>query len=202
MIVTVLYYIREFLKYLFELPDFYIECVSINYNADDIVELKEIEKIPYVWTSQSYYWNSNSSMVYHWDITSRVRTEGIDYLNNIISNIPSNVHDIVYTIKYTYNSKSYKYISTDETPISWPYKRGNIRCISPILSVWGIDKFGNEVKEITKHVRKAGGPKGDFHGQDVKIMDIMKYDYKRIKVKYLLTEKIFDENDSVFNIIN
>ena len=202
MFITICYYIRKFMKYLCELPDNYIERVSVDYRADVIIEYDEIDKIPNEWKSQTLYWNSDSESPYHWDITPQVKKNGVNYLNDIISNVPENVKDLVYTIKYNYNNKSYKYTSRDLRGITWPHKASGMKFIQPIMSAWALDEFGKEVKDITKHIKKASGPRGDFHDQDVKIMDIMKYDYKNIVIKYIMSQKTFSENDSVLKIIN
>ncbi len=201
MLITLCYYWSELMKYLFELPDFYIERVTLDYYANVMLELDKIEKITGDWNSQSYYWNSDADTPYHWDITPYVKKCGIPVLDNIISNIPENVHNLVYTVKYSHGNKSYKYISREST-VTWPFPDTAMKFIPPFMSVWGLDEFGNEVKEITKHFKKAAGHRGDFHGQDVKVMDIMKYNYNKIRVKYILSSKDLSEDDSVLDIIN
>ena len=171
------------MKYFCELPDYYIERVSMDYYADVMVEMDEIEKLPDSWKSQSYYWNSDSDTPYHWDITPDIRKGGVEILEEILEQIPNNVSGLVYTIKYSYGNKSYKFISRD-TKITWPCKRKEIKFTMPFISVWALDEYDNEVKEITKHFKKAAGPKGDFHNQDVKVMDVMKYDYQKIRFRW------------------
>jgi len=112
------------------------------------------------------------------------------------------VSGLVYTVKYSYGNKSYKFISRNTENISWPYKPSGFRFTMPFISVWALDEFGNEVKEITKHFKKAAGPKGDFHNQDVEIKDVMKYDYQKIRVKYIMSSKVLTEDDSVLAITN
>ena len=201
MFITLCYYWRQIMKYFCELPDYYIERVSMDYYADVMVEMDEIEKLPDSWKSQSYYWNSDSDTPYHWDITPDIRKGGVEILEEILEQIPNNVSGLVYTIKYSYGNKSYKFISRD-TKITWPCKRKEIKFTMPFISVWALDEYDNEVKEITKHFKKAAGPKGDFHNQDVKVMDVMKYDYQKIRVKFIMSSKVLSEDDSVFGIIN
>lgn len=202
MIETILYYVRQVIKFFCELSDHYIERVSLDYHADVMVEMGEIEKLPDAWKSQSYYWNSDADTPYHWDITPDVKKCGIDALGDIISQLPDNVDNLVYTIKYSYGNRSYKYISRGLGGLTWPRKSSGMKFIVPFMSVWGLDEFGNEVKEITKHFKKAAGPKGDFHGQDVKVMDVMKYDYQKVRVKYIMSSKDLREGESVLEIVS
>ena len=202
MLITLCYYLRQFMKYFCELPDYYIERVSMDYYADVMVEMDEIEKLPDSWKSQSYYWNSDTYTPYHWDITPDVRKRGIEPLEEILAQIPDNVSGLVYTIKYSYGNKSYKFISRNTEHIAWPHKPKEFKFTMPFISVWALDEFGNEVKEITKHFKKAAGPRGDFHNQDVKVMDVMKYDYQKVRVKFIMSSKVLSEEDSVLAITN
>lgn len=200
-VATLCYYLNRVLKFFCELPDYYVHNVSIDYDASVLLGLDEVENISDAWKDQSYYWNDDSNpFSYHWDITRDfLKTRG-DIMPSILGTIPSNVKNVVYRIKYSYNGRKYKYISSSKD-FQWPPIPGKIKFVQPIMSVWAVDMFGKKVKEITKHIKKAAGPKGDFHGQDVKIMDIMKYDYSDIIVKYIMSSKKFNENDSVLSLI-
>ena len=202
MFITLCYYLRQFMKYFYELPDYYIERVSMDYYANVLDDMDEVDKITNSWKSQSYYWDDYSDTPYHWDITPDIRKNGIETLKEILAQIPNNVSGLVYTIKYTYGNKSYKFISRNTESLVWPPNRSGFKFITPFLSVWALDDFGNEVKEITKHFKKAAGPKGDFHNQDVKVMDIMKYDYAKVRVKYIMSSKVLTEDDSVLSMLN
>ena len=202
MCVTLCYYVRMLMKRMFELPDYYIERVYLDYCADVMVEMDEIECLPDSWKSQSYYWNSDSDTPYHWDITRDIKKQNLNPLREILADVPDNVHDLVYTIKYSYGNRSYKFISRSTEEFSWPPKSKEFKFTMPFISVWCLDEFDNEVKEITKHFKKAAGPRGDFHNQDVKIMDVMKYDYQKIRVKYITSSKTLNDDDSVLSLTN
>lgn len=201
LVATLCYYLNRVLKFFCELPDYYIYNVSMDYNASVLLSMDEVENISDAWKDQSYYWNDDSNIIpYHWDITRQCTSTNGGALRDILNSIPENVSNLVYTVKYSYNGKTYKYVSYSKE-FHWPPPQCRMKFVQPITSVWGLDMYDKEVKEITKHFKKAAGPKGDFHGQDVKIMDIMKYDYSNINVKYIITSKKFNENDSVLSLI-
>ena len=52
------------------------------------------------------------------------------------------------------------------------------------MSVTLLDHNNKPVRDITSKVKKYAGPKSDFHGEDVPIRDMLRYDHIDLKEKY------------------
>ena len=49
---------------------------------------------------------------------------------------------------------------------------------------YALDYNNKPVRDITSKVRKYAGPKSDFHGEDVPIRDMLRYDHVDLKERY------------------
>lgn len=197
-IVDIIHWVRGVWKYMFEYPNYHVSGVYVNYTADMIMEQEEIENISGIWRDESYTWVGVNGR-YFWDVTNDFKKTDGDNIPVIIMSAPPNVRDIVYTVKYCYNNKIYKYVSGSSTFI-WPPVDNSMSFKMPILEAWCLNDDGKRVRNATKKLKKASGPVGNFHNQDVKIMDIVDYDYPKLEVKTLLNTTILDETDSVLKI--
>ena len=197
-LVDILHWARSFCKYMFEFPNYYVSSVYINYTADMIVEQDEIEGLSDIWKSESKTWVGLDGR-YFWDVTKEFnKSQGV-VIHDVLLFAPPNVKDIVYTIKYSYNNRTYKYVSNSDV-FYWPPRVGPMSFKMPILEAWCLDEDGNQIRNATKKLKKAAGPVGNFHNQDVKVMDVVDYDYPQLEVTTLLGSKILHESDSVLKI--
>ncbi len=193
-LINIIYWFKR----IFEISDYYVNMVYINYTADMIMEHDEIENISELWKDESYSW-TDLKCRYHWDITQKFHESKGNILSDLLLSLPRNVRDVVYTVKYYYNNKIYKYVSNSDI-FCWPPKHESISFNFPIMEAWCLTEDGKKIRNVTSKIKKAAGPSGNFHNQDVKIMDIVDYDYPKVEVTTLLKTKIIDENDSVLEI--
>ena len=199
MYLTIAHWCRSVYKYLLEVPDYYVSSVHVTYVADMIMEQNEIEVISDIWKSESYDWTDINGC-YFWDITKEFNNSKGEFIHKMMDSIPPNVSNVVYTIKYYYGNKKYKYVSKSETLV-WPPSRGDAMSFKmPIIEAWCLDQNGKRIRNATLKLKKAAGPKGNFHNQDVRVMDVIDYDYPKLEVSTLLETKILNEKDSVLDI--
>lgn len=197
-LVDVLHWARGFCKYLFECSNYYVSSVYVTYTADILLEQCEIEELSDIWVDESYTWVDNGGR-YFWDITKEFRSSGGTSISDVMLSVPPNVKDVVYTIKYCYNNKQYKYVSGSDT-FQWPPVSEPLSFKMPILEAWCLNGDGKRVRNATNKLKKASGPVGNFHNQDVRVMDVVDYDYPQLEVKTLLEKKILHESDSILSI--
>tara|TARA_R110002074_G_scaffold282245_1_gene453771 strand:- start:3404 stop:4000 length:597 start_codon:yes stop_codon:yes gene_type:complete len=190
---SVYYYLYE----LFSSPNFSVTNAYIYYKCDSVTDTELCEP----WARESVYWDAVEDGGYYLDITSQFRASGGAYLQDLLDSKPSNVTDLLYVISYKWSNKNYKYASRSQTLV-WPQTRvgGDMKFRMPIHSAWACSKDGRETMDITKRLKKCAGPHSDFHGQDVKFSDIMKFDFPKVRICTLLSDKLYDENDSILLI--
>jgi len=197
-LVDIIHWARSFCKYMFEFSNYYVSSVHVNYTADMLIEEGEVNELSDIWKDESHTWVGMDGR-YFWDITKEFKNSGDDVIHDIFLSAPPNVKDIVYTVKYYYNNKPYKYVSGSEM-FYWPPKHEPMSFKMPILYAWCLNEDGKRVRNATKKLKKAAGPVGNFHSQDVKVMDVVDYDYPQLEVTTLLEKKILHESDSVLKI--
>jgi hypothetical protein len=94
------------------------------------------------------------------------------------------VYNIILRIRYWYGNKQYKFI-TKKVDVDWPVLLHNgISFNIPLVSVTLLDCNNKPVRDITSKIKKYAGPKSDFHGEDVPIRDMLRYDHTDLKEKY------------------
>jgi len=98
--------------------------------------------------------------------------------------IPENVHNIILRIRYWYGNKQYKFITT-KVDVDWPVILSEgISFNIPLTSAMLLDYNNKPVRDITSKVKKYAGPKSDFHGEDVPIRDMLRYDRSTLKDEF------------------
>lgn len=197
-LVDIIHWARSLCKYIFEFSNYHVSSVHVNYTADMLLERGEIEDLSDIWRGESDTWVGMDGG-YFWDITNQFENSGGAVIHDIIASAPPNVKDIVYTIKYYYNNKPYKYVSGSKL-LCWPPEIKPMTFKLPILEAWCLNEDGRRTRNATKKLKKAAGPVGNFHNQDVKVMDVVEYDYPQVEVTTLLEKKILHESDSVLKI--
>jgi len=110
-----------------------------------------------------------------------VETKGMTYRGYMP---PTNVNKTIIRIKYWYNDKLYKYL-TYNTGHEWPPKETKEIVFSiPIVSAHLVDADDKPVKDVLRKIKRYAGPRGDFHGENVKISDMLYYDMDTLKTMY------------------
>ena len=97
---------------------------------------------------------------------------------------PTNVNKTIIRIKYWYGDKLYKYL-TYNTGHKWPPEETKEIVFSiPIVSAHLVDADDKPVKDVLRKIKRYAGPRGDFHGENVKISDMLYYDMDTLKTMY------------------
>ena len=112
---------------------------------------------------------------------------------------PTNVNKTIIRIKYWYNDKLYKYL-TYNTGHEWPPKQCNDMIFNiPLVSAYLLNEEGKPVKDVLRKIKRYSGPRGDFHGEKVKISDMLYYDMETLKTMYpaIKIRNVFGETKTV-----
>ena len=95
-----------------------------------------------------------------------------------------NIKKTINRVKYWYNDKLYKYITYD-TKLTWPPKETSGMTFNmPLTSAHLIDPDDKPMKDVLNKIKRYAGPRGNFHGQEVKISDMLYYDIETLKEFY------------------
>jgi hypothetical protein len=154
-------------------PDFKIESRSLEYLVDH--EKDYTTQKGGFWDKESRTWGDHILEEYWVDVTNTPYYE---------ETIPENVHNIILRIRYWYGNKQYKFITT-KVDVDWPVILSEgISFNIPLTSAMLLDYNNKPVRDITSKVKKYAGPKSDFHGEDVPIRDMLRYDRSTLKDEF------------------
>jgi len=151
-------------------PDFKIESKELEYCVNHEIEYTVNEGG--FWDKESKYWNDKILNFYWVDVSDDA---------HMGEKVPENVSRVILRIKYWYNNKQYKFI-TNNIEVNWPYAvRDSMSFNIPLTNVALLDFNNKPIRDITSKVKKYGGPKSDFHGEDVSIHDFLRYEEDVLK---------------------
>tara|TARA_B110000305_G_scaffold195839_1_gene220615 strand:- start:3617 stop:4234 length:618 start_codon:yes stop_codon:yes gene_type:complete len=154
-------------------PDFKIESRSLEYTIDHEKEY-QVGKGGF-WDKESKSWDDGILNEYWVDVTD------IPYYDE---KLPENVEHIILRIRYWYGNKQYKFITTNvDTDWPVPLKEG-ISFSIPLTSAMLLDYTNKPVRDITSKIKKYAGPRSDFHGEDVPICDMLRYNISVLKEEF------------------
>jgi hypothetical protein len=158
-------------KYMVTMPDYYIEHVNMIYTVDPMKSYDIKDKL---WKDESKYWDQHTDEMYS-DLT---------YKNYMTTTVPENVKKTILRMKYWYNGTVYKLI-TENMKFCLPddLKSGFSFSI-PLGEAWLVDHDDKPVRDITKKVKRYAGPKNDFHGEKVRIRDMLYYTEDTLRKDY------------------
>lgn len=158
-------------KYVVTMPDYYIENVNMIYTVDPMKTYDIKDKL---WKDESRYWCHDTDEVYC-DLT---------YKNYFDTTIPENVKNTILRMKYWYNGRVYKLI-TENMKFCLPEDINNSFSFSiPLGEAWLVDHDDKPLRDITKKVKRYAGPKNDFHGEKVRIRDMLYYTEDTLRKDY------------------
>lgn len=165
-LINAIYYF----KLLFKKPDYKVLDSQLEYWVDlgkDYVTQDDF------WEGQSEEWDAHTESYY-------VPINNIDK----IPPPPEIVTKTLIRIKYWYNNHMYKFL-TYNRDYTWPpvISRG-VQFNIPLQSAQLINEKGEPVKDILAKIKRYAGPNGDFHGQKIKIADMLYYDEETLKSSY------------------
>jgi len=99
---------------------------------------------------------------------------------------PRCVERAISRVKYYFDGKPYKFIcarSEHEWP---PPEPTGVSFHVPLVEVILCDADGKPVRDITSKIKKYAGPRGDFHGEEVYIRDLLCYRIDTLKSEFPL----------------
>jgi hypothetical protein len=126
------------------------------------------------WSKESKKWDGLFSEHY-------IELHDINYRKETV---PANVKKVIVRVKYWYNDRLYKYL-TYNTRHEWPPSNvpGMVFSV-PLVSAYLVDTDGKPMKDILGKIKRYAGPRGDFHGENVLIRDMLYYDEDTLKAIY------------------
>ena len=167
LLSSVLYYYKK----LVTPRDYQIISEELEYTID---YRKKYDIEDDFWREESVDWDGVMHEFY-------VLATGKNFRHTII---PQNVDNVILRIKYWYNGKIYKVITSDINFVPSEPKSNDVRFSIPLSRAWLLDQDDKPVRDITEKVRRYAGPRNDFHGQDVKLVDFLYYTQKTLKDEY------------------
>lgn len=167
LLSSVLYYYKK----LVTPQDYLIISEELEYTID---YRKKYDIEDDFWREESMDWDGVMHEFY-------VLATGKNFRHTII---PQNVDNVILRIKYWYNGKIYKVITSDINFVPSEPKSNDVRFSIPLSRAWLLDQDDKPVRDITEKVRRYAGPRNDFHGQDVKLVDFLYYTQKTLKDEY------------------
>jgi hypothetical protein len=167
LLSSVLYYYKK----LVTPQDYLIISEELEYTID---YRKKYDIEDDFWREESVDWDGVMHEFY-------VLATGKNFRHTII---PQNVDNVILRIKYWYNGKIYKVITSDINFVPSEPKSNDVRFSIPLSRAWLLDQDDKPVRDITEKVRRYAGPRNDFHGQDVKLVDFLYYTQKTLKDEY------------------
>ena len=167
LLSSVLYYYKK----LVTPQDYLIISEELEYTID---YRKKYDIEDDFWREESVDWDGVMHEFY-------VLATGKNFRHTII---PQNLDNVILRIKYWYNGKIYKVITSDINFVPSEPKSNDVRFSIPLSRAWLLDQDDKPVRDITEKVRRYAGPRNDFHGQDVKLVDFLYYTQKTLKDEY------------------
>lgn len=158
----------------FKIPDYSVSKVYLEYAVD--LDMKyQIDECDDFWVyEKKHYWDEGEDDFYI-DVTHR------DFTG---TEIPQNVTKMIFRVHYWYNNERYKYITYDPE-FNWPPETpGGVAFSLPITSAVLVDEDDKPMRDVTMKIKRYAGPRGDFHGSDVKLCDLLFYDEDTLQEKY------------------
>lgn len=171
LLTTIIVWVYDTYKKFVSIPDHSVYSACIEYFTDNNKEYTQVDD---VWSNEVEKWDGSFSEHYM-DLT------GIDYRK---TTVPEHVKKTIVRVKYWYNDKLYKYLTYNMNHEWPPHNKSGIVFNIPLISAEILDQDDKPVKDILKKVKRYAGPRGDFHGERVKISDMLYYDMETLKSEY------------------
>lgn len=171
LLSDVIIWVYDRIKYVVSKPDYKIIDQSIEYTIDNNIIPEELSDL---WEDEYYEWDGETETFYK-------NLNGIDYNQSVV---PNNVTHIILRIKYWYNDKMYKYLVND-LDHKWPPENvSGVIFNIPIVTAVLLDSDDKPVKDLLNKIKRYAGPRCNFHGQKVKISDMLYYDDETLELEY------------------
>lgn len=171
LLTTVIIWIYDTYKNFVSIPNHRILHSSMEYFIDTDKD----------YSVEGQFWENESK---NWDGLFEEHYAELKDMAYRFEDTPANVNKTIVRIKYWYNDKLYKYL-TYNTGHEWPPKESkDIVFNIPLVSANLVDTDDKPVKDVLGKIKRYAGPRGDFHGEKVKISDMLYYDIDTLKTMY------------------
>jgi len=171
LLSDVIIWVYDRIKYVVSKPDYRIIDQSMEYTIDNNIIPEELSDF---WEDEYDEWDGETETFYK-------NLNGIDYNQSVV---PNNVTHIILRIKYWYNDKMYKYLVND-LDHKWPPENiSGVIFNIPIVTAVLLDSDDKPVKDLLNKIKRYAGPRCNFHGQKVKISDMLYYDDETLELEY------------------
>ena len=172
MLTKLLSSIFFFYKYLTTPRDYSIISEEIEYDVEhDMSYMIEDD----FWLKEGKDWEDGILDNYYVDAT------GKNFRHTLT---PQNVKKLILRVRYYFNGKQYTAISNDINFKPGENEDNAMHFSIPLSSAWIVDHDDKPIRNITEKVKRYSGPRNDFHGQDVKLVDFLYYTQKTLKDEY------------------
>lgn len=145
------------------------------------------------WRKEERYWVDEPSECYA-DVTNCFKN---------LTPTPEGVENTYLNIDYVYNGVEYSFVTSNINP-TWPPKDDNEITFRPtIYFAMLLDKDKFPVREVTYELVRCMGPRKNFHGEDVPMEKLLKWDdYEFVQIKNILgIEKIIHKTSSCLELL-
>jgi len=159
-------------KRAFSIRDYTGSRVFLEYYVDPERKYEICDKF---WAGEEKYWEDEHE--FYIDVT---RTNFRD------TEIPQNVTKTVCRVHYWYNDQVYKHCTYD-LDFQWPPPpppSGGMQFTLPIVRAVLVDEDDKPKRDVTKKIKSYAGPRGDFHGESVRLADLLYYDEDTLEKEY------------------
>ena len=157
-------------KRIFTVRDYAVSRVFLEYYLDPD---RKYEICDAFWADQERYWDDESE--FYIDATrSRFRQ----------TEIPQNVTKTIVRVDYWYGGVRYKHCTYD-LDFQWPPPQdAGVRFTLPITRAVLVDEDDKPKRDVTQKIKRYAGPHGDFHGERVRLSDLLYYDDDTLEKEY------------------
>ncbi len=171
LLTNVIVWVYDTIKFFISIPDYRISDQLLEYEVDNSI-VPEIEDN--FWKDEISKWDDISEMHFK-DLN------GVAYRNVAV---PNNIPKTLVRVKYWYNDKIYKFLTYDMNH-EWPPNSGSTMSFSiPLVSAHLLDQDDKPQQDILNKIKRYAGPRGDFHGEDVLVSDMLYYDKETLQESF------------------
>jgi hypothetical protein len=113
----------------------------------------------------------------------------VDVKNKTFLPLPSCIQKPLLKITYVFNSREYVYM-TDDLQYTWPPKKvTTMSFVLPYKNVTLMNSEGVPVKNITREFNQIAGPRFDFHGAQVALIDMIEKPFTKIRLTNIMNQQ-------------
>lgn len=190
LLTTVIIWIYDTYKNFVSIPNYRIQHASMEYFIDKDATYSIDGQV--FWAEESKNWDGLFEEHYVVMKDDLYRKE----------QIPENIKKSITRVKYWYNDKLYKYVTYNPKHEWPPVGEPGVVFSVPLSSAYLLDADDKPVKDILGKIKRYAGPRGDFHGENLYIRDLLYYDEDTLKNSYpkIKITNIFGKSKTVSTV--